>query len=184
MSKTPSLEFKLSDATDQEILRRRAEQLARGSRQEEQDHADEVLVQVLGIGDERYGVELTHIWEVFPYREITPVPGTPAMVRGVINFRGEIVPIYDLIAVVSGSPSGRTPTGACVVLGRDKVDLAVAVDAVEPPLKVNLKSIRESISRPGDHGYSFVRGFTDTGVVVLNAGAILDEESLIVDLEV
>ena len=97
-----SPDFKLAMASDQEVLKRRAELLAKSTRQEESDDKDEVLVQVLCIGGERYGIELIHIWEVFPYRELTPVPGVPDMVRGVINFRGEIVPLYDLIAVVSG----------------------------------------------------------------------------------
>jgi purine-binding chemotaxis protein CheW len=168
---------------DEEIMARRAEALARDARSEEQkDEGD--LVQVLGIGDERYALELQFIWEIFPYRPVTPVPGLPPMVRGVINFRGEIIPLYDLAALVSGQTVKSAPTGACVVLGRERIEFAVAVDLVEPPVRIANADLRSSLSRPGDRNFAYIRGFTPAGAIVLNAGAMLGDEALIIDLSV
>jgi purine-binding chemotaxis protein CheW len=168
---------------DEEIMARRAELLARDARSEERgDDGD--LVQVLGIGDERFALELTYIWEIFPFRPPTPVPGLPEMVRGVINFRGEIIPLYDLAALVSGQSMKSAPAGACVVLGRERIEFAVAVDLVEPPVRLSSGELRPSLSRPGDRNFAYIRGFTPAGAIVLNAGAMLADEALIIDLSV
>lgn len=50
---------------------------------------------VLPIGADRYGIELTDVREVVPAPRLTPVPGAPAAVLGVVNLRGEVVPVLD-----------------------------------------------------------------------------------------
>ena len=169
-----------STPVEDEVLEKRARLLAQSNRNEGDDE-DGALLQILCIGEERYGVELPYIWEVFPYQQITPLPGVPDMVKGVFNFRGEVVPLYDLMTVITGNTPERSPTGACVVLGLERVDLGVAVDKVEPPIKVDLNHLRQSVSRPGEHGHAYVRGFTDSGAVVINMEALLNDESLVID---
>ncbi len=51
---------------------------------------------VLGIGAERYAVELRDVEEVLPPVRATPVPGAAAVFAGVINVHGEIRPVMDL----------------------------------------------------------------------------------------
>lgn len=165
---------------DSDLLKRRAESLARSSRYYEEDEEGASMVLILCVGNERYGVEMPYIYEVLPHRELTPVPGVPAMVKGVFNFRGEIVPLYDLLSVVTDKP-GEQEAGAVVVFGHERVEFAVEVDRIEPPVSVNMARLKDSISRPGDRGYTFVRGFTESGIVVLNMAALLEDESLIVD---
>ncbi len=165
---------------DQEVLLKRAEILARSVRTDA-DAEEGFSVLVLGIGNEKYGVELEYIWEVVPYKKATPIPGGPHNIEGVINFRGQVVPLFSLFTVLTDEVSEKKPEGACIIFGKDQVDLAFAVDEVEPPIRVVASELQESISRPGDHAYSYVRGFTKGGVVVLNMGALLADESLIVN---
>lgn len=177
-------EYKLGFASESEsaILKRRAEQLARGVREKERED-DGWMALVLGVGAERYGIELPYIWEVGPFRLVTPVPGVPPFVRGVIQYRGEVVPLYDLQTIISGKTNEKVPAGGCVVLGEQRVDFAVAVDQVEPPIMVKASELKASVSRPGDQSYSYVRGFLPSGIVVLNIAAILRDETLIIDDE-
>jgi len=48
------------------------------------------------LGKEEYGVEIECVQEIIRATDITPVPGAPAHVRGVINLRGKIIPVVDL----------------------------------------------------------------------------------------
>ena len=48
------------------------------------------------IEGETYGIPILKVKEILGLREITPLPQTPASVKGVINLRGLIVPIVDL----------------------------------------------------------------------------------------
>ena len=48
------------------------------------------------LAKEEYGVEIASVQEIIRASDITPVPGAPAHVRGVINLRGKIIPVVDL----------------------------------------------------------------------------------------
>ena len=163
-----------------DVLLKRAEILAHSVRMDE-DAQEGFSVLVLRIGKEKYGVELEYIWEVIPYKNATPIPGVSANIEGVINFRGQVVPLFSLFTVLTGKVHKSKPEGACIVFGKEQVDMAFAVDDVEPPVRINTLDLKESISRPGDHAYSYVRGFTQDGVVVLNMDSLLNDESLIVN---
>jgi purine-binding chemotaxis protein CheW len=48
------------------------------------------------VGEEQYGLELLRVKEVIRVREITWLPKAPSFVKGVINLRGNVIPIIDL----------------------------------------------------------------------------------------
>src|SRR6058998_2848247 len=48
------------------------------------------------LGAEEYGVEILKVQEIRSYSAVTPVPNTPRAVRGVMNLRGQIIPVLDL----------------------------------------------------------------------------------------
>src|SRR5207249_9763389 len=45
------------------------------------------------LGAEEYGVEILKVQEIRSYSAITPVPNTPRAVKGVMNLRGQIIPV-------------------------------------------------------------------------------------------
>jgi chemotaxis signal transduction protein/HPt (histidine-containing phosphotransfer) domain-containing protein len=47
------------------------------------------------VGDEEYGIEITQVHEIVTMHEITPVPSAEDFTRGVLNLRGDIIPVYD-----------------------------------------------------------------------------------------
>jgi hypothetical protein len=61
---------------------------------------------VLGIGKERYGIDLPDVAEVLPPVRATPVPGAAAVFAGVINVHGEIRPVIDLRRLLGMERSG------------------------------------------------------------------------------
>ena len=48
------------------------------------------------VGEEDYGLELLRVKEVIRVREITWLPKAPSFVKGIINLRGDVIPIIDL----------------------------------------------------------------------------------------
>src|SRR4051812_44800948 len=62
---------------------------------------------VLPLQADRYALELTAVREVVPHPDVTPLPGAPAALLGVLNLRGEVVPAFDtaaLLGLASGAP--------------------------------------------------------------------------------
>ena len=54
----------------------------------------EMLVFVLG--KDEYGVDILKVQEIRGYEKVTPIPGAPEYLKGVVNLRGTIVPVIDL----------------------------------------------------------------------------------------
>jgi purine-binding chemotaxis protein CheW len=48
------------------------------------------------LGPEEFGLEILKVREIIGYMDITAVPQTPEHVRGVINLRGQVIPVVDL----------------------------------------------------------------------------------------
>jgi len=63
-----------------------------------EDDEDDGLMQLVGfgIGVERFGVDILAVQEIIRSTEVTPVPNSPSFVEGVINLRGDIIPVIDL----------------------------------------------------------------------------------------
>ena len=49
-----------------------------------------------GVGRERFGVDILAVQEIIRSTDVTPVPNSPSFVEGVINLRGDIIPVIDL----------------------------------------------------------------------------------------
>ena len=74
-------------------------------RQEEMNRDVEQDVQqylTFMIGGEEYAVSLLKVKEIIEYDIVTEVPKTPEWVRGVINLRGNVVPVIDLAVKYGG----------------------------------------------------------------------------------
>lgn len=78
-------------------------------------HALEVLT--LGLGDEVFAVEAGHVREILDLVPVTAVPNAKPFARGLINVRGNIVPLADLRVVFGmDTAAGPTPDTRIVVL--------------------------------------------------------------------
>lgn len=60
----------------------------------ENTQADKYLL--FNLGEEVYGIPITHVINIIELQKITEVPDTPAYIRGVINLRGSVIPVMDL----------------------------------------------------------------------------------------
>ena len=68
------------------------------------------------IGEQTYGVEITTVREIRAWNGATPLPNTREFVRGVINLRGTIVPIFDLRARFGEGQTAPTKNHVVVVM--------------------------------------------------------------------
>jgi len=76
------------------ILRARAKVLARELKTDGSEQARLEALEFV-VAYEKYAIESSYVREVYPLKELTPLPGTPAFVLGVINVRGQIVSVID-----------------------------------------------------------------------------------------
>jgi purine-binding chemotaxis protein CheW len=89
------------------------------------------------IGEQTYGVEITTVREIRAWSGATPLPNTRDYVRGVINLRGTIVPIFDLRARFGDGRTSPTKTHVVVVMSVGEKWIGMLVDAVSDILTVD-----------------------------------------------
>jgi purine-binding chemotaxis protein CheW len=93
------------------------------------------------IDEQIYGVEITTVREIRAWNGATPLPNTREYVRGVINLRGTIVPIFDLRARFGDGKTTPTKTHVVVVMSVGEKWIGILVDAVSDILTVSKDDI-------------------------------------------
>lgn len=88
------------------------------------------------LGKEEYGVEIECVQEIIRATDITPVPGAPAHVRGVINLRGKIIPVIDLRKRFVLPEVAAADAQRIVVVELGDKRLGMLVDSVSQVIKV------------------------------------------------
>ncbi len=98
------------------------------------------------LGAESYGIEILRVQEIRCWEPVTKVPNTPSYVRGVLNLRGNIIPVVDLRMKfnLEQAEFGQTTVIIVVEVG-DRV-LGAVVDAVSEVLSVDRNDIQASDS--------------------------------------
>ncbi len=110
------------------------------------------------LGREEYGVEIASVQEIIRATDITPVPGAPSHVRGVINLRGKIIPVVDLrkrflLPAVEASEAQRI---IVVELGEKRIGMLV--DGVSQVIKVPAGVVEEMPEEATSVDENFIRG--------------------------
>jgi purine-binding chemotaxis protein CheW len=113
---------------------------------------------------------------------VTPIPCTPAYVRGIANLRGHLVTVLDLALLLNGTAGDYAEGGKLLLLdaGAEQVALLInqtesvssyAVDTIRP-LPLELDHIRNAL------------GILADGVVLIDIKAVVDDPALIVNAEI
>ena len=97
------------------------------------------------LGKEMYAFVVYEVLEVLPYQDITPIPKAPQSVLGIINFRGEILPVIDFkkkLMIRKESDLKKVIIVIEVVVQKTKILLGILVDGVKDVLEINQKDIK------------------------------------------
>ena len=122
------------------------------------DHVTRVMVVV--IGEERYGIGLADVAEVLPPVTITPLPGAPPELAGVINVHGEIRPVLDLPRLLGAASVSRGGPVRVVLLRNRARVLGIPVAAIENIRPVGADEWQDSGAASNKFPVRYVQGFT------------------------
>ena len=87
------------------------------------------------------GVSTENVIEIITDHSITELPMVPDFIKGIINLRGQIVPIIDIRLRMGKSMSEYTDTTCVIVLDIDTVNIGIIVDSVEQVLDIDKSQI-------------------------------------------
>jgi purine-binding chemotaxis protein CheW len=100
------------------------------------------------LANEEYGIGILKVKEIIGMMPITPVPRTPAYVKGVINLRGKVIPVVDLRLKFEMKEIGYTER-TCIIVVETRGQLGsvlvgIVVDSVSEVLNIRAADIEET----------------------------------------
>ncbi|MBN1782462.1 purine-binding chemotaxis protein CheW [bacterium] len=134
------------------------------------------------LGPEEFGVDILKVREIVRIQSITHVPQTPLTVAGVINLRGNVIPVIDLPKKLGLPESERDDKSRIIVFFVNEKLIGMIVDRVERVLRMR----EDQIEPPPDIGtgmiQEYITGMGKIGkdlIIQLNIDKILTEEEII-----
>lgn len=102
------------------------------------------------LNQELYAFGILHVKEILEYGKVTKVPMMPEFIEGVINLRGEVIPVVNL-ARRFGLPASVVTRRTCIVIVEINAETAsqvigVMVDSVSEVLEIDSENLRNAPS--------------------------------------
>jgi len=114
------------------------------------------------LGGKVYGLAILNIKEIIEYGDITEVPMTPDFISGVINLRGNVVPVVDLSQRFSGQAMQQTKRTSIIILEVKnddlRIEIGVTVDMVNEVLDIPMGEIEAAPSLGNQIQTNFISG--------------------------
>ena len=106
--------------------------------------AETIQVVSFKLGSEEYGVDIAQVQEINRMVAITHVPRAPQFMEGVINLRGQLIPIIDLRTRFGMPRTEHTKNTRIVVTEISTKRVGMVVDSVSEVLRLDLAQIEEA----------------------------------------
>jgi len=105
--------------------------------------ADETAVQyiVVKIGSEQYGIDIKYIDNIVKNQRITRVPKTQKYYNGVINLRGEIIPVMSIRVRLGLEPDTFTDKTRIIIIKLENAMIGIIVDQVNEVITLNQSDV-------------------------------------------
>lgn len=164
------------------ILKERATALA--SKKIEIEDEDHIEVLEFKLAQEHYAIETRFIREVYPLKEITPLPCTPPFVTGLINVRGQIISVIDIRKFFDLPLKGLTDLCRIIIIRNGWMEFGIFADDITGMRSIPAKDIQSSLSLLSGIRAEYLKGITKDQIVILDAGKILTDKKIIIHEEV
>ena len=138
------------------------------------------------LGGEVYALGILNIKEIINYGNLTDVPMMPAFVRGVINLRGTVVPIIDLLARFGQGSTPIAKRTAIVIVEAGETadnnqDIGIIVDAVNEVMDISRRDIAPPPSFGAGIRPDFIDGMAKQNgrfVILLNVASVFSVDEM------
>ena len=137
------------------------------------------------LGPEEYGLEILKVREIIGYMDITAVPQTPYEVKGVINLRGQVIPVVDLRAKF-GMEIAEITEESCIIVveicqGARNFSTGIVVDHVQEVLDIDGQDIEDAPQFGASVDTDFILGMGKIGdsvKILLDINKVLGGDDL------
>jgi len=133
------------------------------------------------IENELFGVEILSVQELIGYKEITIVPNLPEYIIGVINLRGNVIPIIDLRKKFKLQTKNYDKFSVIIVLNINKRSIGLVVDSVHDVVSIPEEEISDTPMFTTKINTTFIKNISQVDnklVVILDTNKILSIDEI------
>lgn len=131
---------------------------------------------VFNLDEEYYGIRIDSVENIEKYMEITRVPKTPNYVKGVINMRGEIVPIIDLRIRLGLGEKGYDEETRIIINKTEDIMMGYVVDSAYEVIEIDQASIEPNTQAENRNIETYINGIAKDNnrmIILLDLDKIL-----------
>jgi len=165
----------------QGILEARALALAQMPEQDAATESIEAVIFLLAY--ETYAIETAWVREVYPLKDLTPLPCTPAFVAGIVNVRGQVISVINIKKFFDLPEKGLTDLNKVIILANGVMEFGILADAVVEVKNIPLNKIQSGLPTLTGIREDYLRGITAERLVILDAAKLLTDSNIIVHEE-
>lgn len=132
--------------------------------------------------NEEFGIPIIDVREIIQMLDITPVPNAPKFVEGVVNLRGQIIPIVDMRKRFNLEAAEMTEQNRIVVIEVNYNSLGLIVDGNSEVLNVPADLVKPAPSLiAGGIGSEYIKGiayYNERMIILIDLYKIFSQEEL------
>ncbi len=148
---------------------------------EEDDESIENMYLTFKLAEEEYGIGIMHVTEIVGLQNITEVPDMPEFVKGVVNLRGQVIPVIDVRLRFHMEPKEYDERTCIIVLSIRDVQIGLVVDTVNEVLTIDDKLISPPPKVASANSARYIKGL---GKVNEEVKILLSGEKLLFEEEI
>jgi len=133
------------------------------------------------MGDEDYGIEIRHVIEIVGIQKITEVPDMPDFVKGVINLRGQVIPVIDVRTRFQMPPRDYDDRTCVIVVNINETNVGLIVDTVSEVREIPEQHVAPPPKVRRGPGSRYILGLGKVGddvKILLDVNKLLFDEEL------
>lgn len=133
------------------------------------------------IADEEYGIPIQHIIEIVTIQRITEVPDMPDFVKGVINLRGQVIPVMDVRTRFKMELKDYDDRTCVIVTKLNAVTIGLVIDTVKEVADIPQENISAPPKFSKDGSGRYIMGMGKIGddvKIILDVNKLLYEDEL------
>lgn len=128
---------------------------------------------IFKLNNNEYGIDIMNVKEIIEHTDCSEVPNSPDFIRGIINYRGDIVPVIDLHKKFNISSTSITDDTRLIIFGLGDKQIGLLVDDASQVVPIDDKNVENAPSIIIDSNTKFIGGI----------GKLNDRMVIILDLE-
>lgn len=131
------------------------------------------------LGDETYAINVMQVQEVLRVSDISPVPGAPDFVLGIINLRGNVVTVIDARRRINLPPREPDDDSRIVIIEAGDQVVGMLVDNVAEVVELRDAEIEPAPNVGNDESSKYIQGVVNRGeelIILMDLDKLLSEE--------